>query len=286
MEYDDGFPIEMTPETMTQVARLTRDLRAAGALLSRDEARFFVGAYYMMQNDRIRAAHQTRTLSESGEPAALMDWLAEQRATLEKQVQRALDAYSYSSAPGKWARSIPGIGPVITAGLLAHLDVTKAQGCGAFWKFAGLDPSSKWEKGQKRPHNAALKRLCFLIGESFVKVSGNPRDIYGQVYKRRKEMETAMNEAGRYADQAAASLATKKYGADTEARKHYEAGRLPPARIHMRAKRYAVKLFLSHLFDVMWWNEYGTAPPKPYILTEAGRHHTQFLAPPNWPLTE
>ena len=31
-----------------------------------------------------------------------------------------------------------------------------------------------------------LKELCWKIGESFVKVKGNPADIYGKIYEERK----------------------------------------------------------------------------------------------------
>jgi hypothetical protein len=133
--------------------------------------------------------------------------------------------------------------------------------------------------------------LCWLIGESFVKVSNNENAFYGHIYQRRKAYETAKNEAGDYAGQAAASLAAKKYGDDTNARKAYEAGKLPLARIHLRAERYAVKLFLAGLHHVMYETHYGVPPDKPYILSDAAHlaHpetgvHTHYIAPPNWPL--
>lgn len=269
------------------VTRLTRDLRNAARTLSDDEARFLVDAYYAMQRDRIRAGHQVRTLAEEKdgkptEPHDVMNWLAGQRETLEKQVARALDAYSASKIPGIWARSIPGIGPIISAGLLAHIDITRAPTAGHIWRFAGLDPTVKWAAKTKRPWNGALKRLCWLIGESFVKVSNNERDVYGKVYKARKELEIAKNEAGDFADQAAASLAAKKFGADTQARKFYEQGQLPPARIHLRAERYATKLFLSHYHAVAYEAHYGEPPPLPYILTQPG--HVHYMGPPNWPM--
>lgn len=269
-------------EHLEQVKRLTRDLRVAATTLSTQEARFLVDAYYAMQEDRIRAAHQDRTLAEAAEPHAVMAWLQGERETLEHQVRRALDAYSGGQPAGVWMRSIPGIGPVIAAGLLANIDVKQAPTVGHIWRFAGLDPTTAWEKGTKRPWNASLKRLCFLIGESFVKVSGNKADIYGQIYKARKVQEQAKNEAGAFADQATASLAAKRFGKDTEARKWYEQGKLPPARIHMRAKRYAVKLFLSHMHHVMHELEFGAPPPKPYILSHGD--HAHYMGPPNWPM--
>ncbi len=57
---------------------------------------------------------------------------------------------------------------------------------------------------------------------------------------------------------------------------------LPPARIHLRAQRYAVKLFLSHYNEVAWELQSGERPPKPYII-DSPRYpeHTHYLAPPN-----
>jgi hypothetical protein len=266
-------------ELLSSVDRLTRDIRNASLTLSLAEVRFLVDAYYAMQNDRIRAAHQERTLADGHEPHTVLSWLGDQRETLENQIKRALDAYSGNDPVGRWARSITGIGPVIASGLLAHIDITDRPTVGHIWRFAGLDPTMKWESKTKRPWNGDLKRLCWIVGESFVKVSGNKNDTYGQVYKARKELEIGRNEAGSFAEQAAAALLKKKFGSETEARKHYEAGRLPPAHIHARAKRYAVKLFLSHLHGVMWWVKTGTAAPKPYILTK--EDHVHFIAPPN-----
>ncbi len=271
-----------TALTLDPVARLTRDIRDSARLLNRQEARFLVDAYYAMQRDRIRAEGQERALAKSDEPSAVMEWLAAQREVLEKQVARALDAYSAASVVGQWARSICGIGPIISAGLLAHIDIRQAPTVGHIWRFAGLDPTVKWEKGQKRPWNASLKRLQFIIGESFTKVQNNDADIYGKVYRARKDAEIIKNEAGDFAEQAAAALAAKRYGDDTNARKAYEAGKLPLARIHLRAQRYAVKLFLSHLHYVMFETEFDAAPPKPYILTHGD--HAHFIAPPNWPM--
>lgn len=51
----------------TSIERLKRDLANAAYTLSKDEARFLVDAYYMMQDNRIRSAAQVRSLSENQE---------------------------------------------------------------------------------------------------------------------------------------------------------------------------------------------------------------------------
>lgn len=255
------------------ITRLTKDLAAAARTLSRDEARFLVDAYYAMQENRIRADGQVRALLASGEPHDVLKWLGTQSQVLENQVRRALAHYAESDKLGEWALSVRGIGPVITAGLLAHIDIAKAPTVGHIWRFAGLDPTSTWDKGHKRPWNAALKTLCWKIGESFVKVSNDDAATYGRIYRERKEYELRRNEAGELKEQAQAMLERKKFGRETQARAHYEAGHLPPAHIHARAKRYAVKLFLAHYHEVGYVLMYNKPPPLPYPIAHLGHTH-------------
>jgi len=264
------------------VTRLSRDLKKAAQTLSPDEARYLVDAYYQMQGDRIRSMNQVRALTESAEPHQTLAWLADNAGVLERNIKGALDAYSSASLLGRWAKSICGIGPVIAAGLLAHIDITKAPTAGHIWRFAGLDPTVTWEKKTKRPWNASLKTLCWKIGESFVKVSTNDEDVYGHLYVTRKGYEQARNDRGELAGQAAAKLERFKIGRTTDAFTHYAAGKLPPAHVHARAKRWAVKLFLAHYQAVAYRDHFGTEAPKPYILTKEGGHAHE-IAVPHWP---
>jgi len=258
---------------MEPVTRMTKDIVEASRVLSHGEARFLVDTYYAMQENRMRDNAQVRELVETKEPHDVLRWLAVQHQSLENQLKRALARYAESSPLGEWALSVVGIGPVITAGLLAHIDIKKAPTVGHIWRFAGLDPTQKWEKKTKRPWNARLKTLCWKIGESFVKVSAHEDAFYGQLYVQRKAQEIERNERGDFREQAATTLQEKKFKADTEAKKHYEAGRLPPAHIHARAKRYAVKLFLAHYHEVAYRLEYRTDPPVPYPIAILGHAH-------------
>lgn len=267
----------MTEMQLDEVTRLTRDLRKASATMTASQARYLVDSYYMMQDQRIRAGNQTRALSETGEPHEVVTWLSEQSQILENSVKSALQSYAKHNPVGEWSMSIKGVGPVIAAGLLAHIDITRAPTVGHIWRYAGLDPTQEWGKGQKRPWNAQLKTLCWKIGESFVKVSGYDDAFYGKIYVARKEQEQQRNEAGQFADQAAKVLEKKKLGKTTDAYKHYSEGRLPPAHIHARAKRYAVKLFLSHWHDKAYREQYGTAPPMPYPI--AHLDHAHYIEP-------
>jgi len=267
---------------MEPVSRLKRDEAMAAISLGDDEVRFIVSNYYQMQENRIRNNNQVRATQESGEPNLLLSWLAEQNSTLEQQVKRALDKYTQNHKVGTWMRSHLGIGPVISAGILAHIDIHKAPTAGHIWSYAGLVDGVRWEKGQKRPWNADLKKLFWLLGESFVKVSGKEDAFYGKIYAERKKYETEKNERFEYKDQAAHILTTKRIGKDTDAYKAYSKGKLPPAHIHARACRYAVKFFISHLHHVWYRIEFDRDPPKPFVIEHLG--HAHVIRPHNFDL--
>lgn len=262
-----------TPEA---IQKLSRDLRNAAKLMGVREARYFVNTYYDLQDYRIASANQQRKLLEGAEPSEFIGWLNTNLDVLEKQIHAMLDQWSGAQPMGVWARSVCGVGPVIASGLLANIDITKAPTVGHIWAFAGLDPSRKWAKGEKRPWNASLKRLCWLMGESFVKVSGNPKDVYGKLYLQRKEYERAKNENGDYREIAQARLAQDKgrrKQMDAGLKELLETGKLPAAALHERSKRWAVKLFLAHWFEEAFRTHYGEEPPKPYPIAILGHAH-------------
>lgn len=302
------------------IGKLDKDLRAAAKAIGRDEARFLVDTYYQLQKDRIRSGLRVRA-AEEHTAATVLSWVESQSFLLEKRVATMLDLWSAAHPMGPWLRSVHGVGPVISAGLLANLDIEKAPTVGHFWAISGLDPSKSWNKGEKRPWNASLKRLCFLIGESFMKSGGSDKSFYGPIYKQRKDYEWTKNLRGDYAEQARFTLATKKFvdksritktgsEGDSErqeivgAKKWYEGAynaadlsvsppkgikpivredglligkpgvqMLPPGRIQLRAKRYAVKLFLAHFHNKWYEIHFGCPAPLPYPIAHLGHVH-------------
>ncbi len=272
---------ENSTETVESIIKLSKDLKKAAATLKESEVRFLVDAYYQQQADRIRSDARARELSKAGEPHEILNWLGTQSLTLEKQIKSVLDVYVKHHIMGKWLMSIDGIGPVISAGLLAHIDINIANTAGKIWSFAGIASGkldSKWEKGEKRPWNATLKTLCWKIGESFVKVSNKEGAIYGNMYALKKAQLLAKNEAGGNKQLAEDYLAKYTFGKTTDAYKCYIVGKLPPAHIHAQAKRYAVKMFLSHFQSVWYEKHHGVPAPMPFVIAHLG--HVDYIAPP------
>jgi hypothetical protein len=126
--------------------------------------------------------------------------------------------------------------------------------------------------------------------------------VYGKVFVDRKAMEWENNLLGKLSDQAAAKLAKCNFSNGTTAKLFYsgklsptkvrewladggvpasvkatkvgdEIAMLPPAHIHARARRYAVKLFLSHWHAEAYRHHFGTEPPFPYAVAFLGHAH-------------
>lgn len=364
---------------LTPVSRLSKDVMDAlrkGSSgegvggITKDEARFLVDLYYSMQKTRIVINNQTKGLDRDAkkagneaEPHDVLDWTLTQFKALEGEVAKALNIY-VNLHPMLWffERTL-GVGPIISAGLLAHIDITKAPTVGHIWNFAGLNPDGYWcgrdeakklwkeaigaspvEKltsvaaqiGRnpdsliyiathkpdgtevdlteanalsaisKKPFNGQLKTLCWKIGDSFVKLSNRPDSFYGGVYRKRKLQEWERNLSGELSDQARKSMEQKKYGKTTDAFAWYSGlcspaltrsklaegkplvvkeckgpGGIPmlsPGHIDARARRYTVKLFLSHLHECWYRSEFGKEPPKPFAISQLG--HAHYIEPP------
>ena len=267
--------------------RLTKQLKNSAKLLSRQEARYLVDQYYAIQKFRIHSANQQRAAQASREPNDVIDLIPDQFGRMEAVIKSALGAFAAEYTVGRWMQSLVGIGPVISAGFLAHLDVRGKKTYGHFWSFAGLDPSKKWDKGQKRPWNAALKTLCWKFGQSVVKTKAHKESYYGPLFDKAREKEIRKNESGANAEAARIKLETVKIGKDTDAYKYYSDGTLPPAHTMARATRFVEKLFLSHLHHVMHCDYYGVAPPNPYPFERMpNEDHRHYIAPPNWPFDD
>lgn len=235
--------------------------------LNRGDIRYLVDLYYQIQEYRKSAANQVR--SSESDPCELVEWINLQTEFIEKKIKNELDDWTDNDPVSAWAKSIIGIGPVLSAGLAAHIDMNIATTVSKIWRFAGLDPTSKWEKNKKRPWNARLKVLCWKIGDSFVKVSGNEKSFYGKTYRERKEFEVAKSESGERAEIAKAALETNRRFSP-EHKAIYKSGKLPPVQLDLRARRKAVKLFLSHWFDVAYKNHYKKDPPTPWAIEHGG----------------
>lgn len=270
---------------------LSKDLREHCSRMSREEARFVVDLYYQVQQKRIALDHQALSCERSGEPPRFLASFAAAFEHFEKVIKSALNVFASEYAVGRWCLAQIGVGPVITAGLLSEVDIRIAKNVGKLWRFAGLDPTVQWKRGEKRPWNAFLKTLCaFKLGESFVHTCNHPESYYGRIYKEAKQSMAYRNEAGEFREVAQREMERakqegrlKKFSEDGTYLRCWQEGKLPPAHIHARARRKAVKVFLAHLHEVMHRDYYGTEPPVPYIFAREPEKHSVKFEVRGWP---
>ena len=265
--------------------RLNRAMLDATSDLSLPQIRGLVDSYYQIQEIRKAGGNQRRAVAQGKDAHPLVDYVVEQLLALEKDIQRMMAVATDAHVPTRWARSFIGVGPVLAAGLLAHIDITIAKTPSAVWRFAGYDPTVTWEKGQRRPWNARLKVLGYKLGDSFKKFSNHRHaSLYARLYRERKALELARTEAGLHREAAEKMLATRRWKKGTVAVAAYEQGRLPAGQLDARARRYAVKIFLEHFWRVLYEVEFGTPAMLPYIIEhDPETHGPGYLPTPHWP---
>jgi hypothetical protein len=274
-------------EHMPAIERLSIDLAIAARTMEAKQARYLVDAYYSIQDIRKRFNSQIKAMEKSArklgiepEPHLVIDWMLKQATLLEGQIKKALDEYTEGHLMGGWMRQIYGIGPVISAGVLAHLEEPRNT-AGQIYAFAGIAGKDQkpWAAGQKRPYNAQLKTLCWHAGQSFMKFHDRPACFYGKLYVKRKAFEQMMSDSGQRTETAAEWRLkfekAKKTQSDTY--KIYCTGKLPPSQIDGRARRHAVKIFLSHVNEI-WLTKLGRPIPAPFPIGRLG--HADYIPPP------
>ena len=122
-----------------------------------DSIRFLVDFYYQTQRQRISADNRIRAIlqgydtTEDGDIPYFLQWTAGTYRNQEKTLKEVLGAYSMTSNVGRWLNDIVGVGPCISAGLLAYFKVNKKmRSCASFWTYAGLNDNNIPWLGTKR----------------------------------------------------------------------------------------------------------------------------------------
>jgi len=144
MEYTEEQTHEIIESDPKAFIKLDKDIKEACKNLDEHAARFLVDTYYEVQKVRVAIGNQSKALEKSGEPSSVLDHMHNCFGMMENQAKAALKIYSDSQYMGQWALGICGIGPVLSAALLAHIDMDRAPTVGHIWSYAGLDPNRKW----------------------------------------------------------------------------------------------------------------------------------------------
>lgn len=193
--------------------------------------------------ERVRIMNGNRVAAlerEYGSSLPELDVIAGQLRAVEHEAELNLKRAWRKHPLAKWATDYPGIGEKLIARLIAEIgDPGERENVAKLWAYCGVgDPARKRRSGMTQEEafklgNPAAKKLCWLIGESFVKVNRGPgREAYDAMRAKYADRvhETVCLRCGPSGKPAAP-------GSPWSLKHQHEA-----------AKRYAVKQFLKELW--------------------------------------
>jgi len=172
---------------------------------------------------------------------------------LEEEMDRDIAGIVKDYPIFHYVSSVKGIGPILSAKLIAMIDISRSPTVSALWRYAGYavidGERERPVKGQKLSYNKTLKTTVYLVGDSFLKSRSPYRDIYDKAVE------------------------------------FYQANRPEWTEGHCKraARRKMVKRFLSHLWEV-WRQLEGLPVREPYVHEYLG--HTSYESPQEygWPV--
>lgn len=221
-----------------------------------------VDTYGQVQEFRVSLGNQIKSFERGVDVGPLAGVLVGEHENLlatEKAMQKDMAEELKGHPAMPWLAHVRGIGPTLACKVLGHIDdIATFDTVSKLWRFAGqgINPTTgerdRPTKGEKLVYNKRLKCVCYLVSDQFVRQGGAYRTVYDNAktrYAAREELK----------------------GKDGWTKGH----------INNAARRKAVKLFLSHLWQT--WREAVNLPIRePYALEALG--HTMFLDP--WDFVE
>lgn len=117
------------------------------------EARVLIDLYYSMQDYRKAIDNQIRAVengADAGASHTAFDFMAQQIDAMESNAKLWLEAFVTAHPMWPWFAAVDGIGPILAAGLVAHLGNRPVPPTVGKWhRYAGLDPSQQWLKADE-----------------------------------------------------------------------------------------------------------------------------------------
>jgi len=148
-----------------------------------------------------------------------------------KEMGRLLDNGDFKI--WNWLKEVKGISTLLGAKLISSINIEKTPNISSLWRYSGqavIDgKAERPTRGRKIGYSPELKAYVWQIGESFIK---QKTPIYKKIYDEEKKKQLKI-------------VKTKMHA-------------------HNRAKRKAVKIFLSHLW-MEWRKVEGLEITEPYV---------------------
>jgi len=263
-----------------------------------EELKLLVSTYYALQKERIQTGNRIKALERSGVAKSratdLHEHLDEELKRIETwiadKVEDRLEGVDIYNA---WLRHVPGVGPMLAAGLISVIDpISEVEKPSSLWKYAGLHvvdgKAPKRARGTKVDWNPFARTLTWKISDSFVKAGGYYRKVYDRARHKednRAPFKVPIEDAQGYllAENVGSIKKGEMIGRENFSKFRKQAkGRkdvlvtLTDMHKFNRAKRKAVKLFIAHLWAI--WRDLDGLPVRvPYVVEKLGH---ELIPPP------
>ena len=151
-----------------------------------------------------------------------------------------------------WLKSIRGISHLLSAQLIAYIDINKFNRVSSIWHYCGMHVNNgvapKRSKGSKIDWNPQLRMICYKISDSFIK-QRTPK--YREIYDKEKEKQLILLDKTTDDMKPKAFLSKSKGKEGTIEKLKPKIDMSPPkSKLHVenRARRKAVKEFLKDFY--------------------------------------
>lgn len=233
------------------MTKRSKTLQSSQENITTKELEYLIERYYQVQKHRIAMGNEVFQLEQEGSNPVTLNYYGQRFKEVEDEIAKTIEKAIKNHEMYDWLKQIKGIGPILGAALVAFIDIERAEHASSVWKYCGLAPDQKREKGKKLDYNPFMKTIAWKIGESFVKTKGVYRGIYdtSRAYYDVKfpEKQLVTDEKGK----AKLSRTGQKWYKYTDGHKY------------AMAKRRTVKLFLSH-FWAEWRERRGLPVSEPF----------------------
>ncbi len=162
-----------------------------------------------------------------------------------------------------WLKSIKGISHLLSAQLIAYIDINKFERVSSLWHYCGMHVNNgvapKRTKGNKIDWNPQLRMICYKISDSFIK-KRTPK--YREIYDKEKEKQLILlNETIDILKPISVLSKSKRKSGDQniiETQRDFVSA--PKSKLHVenRARRKAVKEFLKDFY--LEWKKLESKP--------------------------
>ncbi|UZE92548.1 MAG: hypothetical protein IB616_01690 [Methanosarcinales archaeon] len=263
-----------------------------------EELKLMVSTYYAFQKERIQTGNRIKALERTGVAKSravdLHEHLDEELKRIEKWiVDKVEDQLEGVDIYNAWLRHVPGVGPMLAAGLISVIDpISEVEKPSSLWKYSGQDvvdgKAPKRVRGQKVTWNPFARTLCWKLGDSFVKAGGYYRKVYDRARVRednRAPFKVPVEDAQGYllAEKIGNIKKGELIGKENFSKFKKQAKGMDDVLVTLtdlhkfnRAKRKAVKLFIAHLWAI--WRDLDGLPTRvPYVVEKLGH---KLIPPP------